>query len=326
MPEPCSERLDAECFKANPQWARQAFAYRLLHLLAPPQITRRLPRGLGKALIGPGAVLPPGMDLPPGTVVPPGGTVPPDWKPGDPLPPGTMPPPETPPGTGDTGTTTPSYLDPAGPGPTHKPSPPPPVTQVTVDIHSLATDGCVTIWGADWTAARNAPTGYTVSTGDERLSQAHQANNLAGTYYVNRSFFVFDLSAIPPAADILSATFTLLAYGSAYSTVSVQEGQQHEPLVTADFDAFTGSAFAAITWELGGGGADKINTFTLNPAGLAYLKSKFGTKAKLCTREHAHDYLNVSPDPPPTQFACGCYYKETSPAENTPTLHITYTV
>ena len=111
MPEhPCAEGLTSACFAAYPVWARQAFAYKLLHILLPKQLTKMLPRGLNLPMIPPGVVWTPGGVLPPGTIVPPGTVFPPGWSPGDPAPPGVVIPPGTvfPPGW--------SPGDPAPPG------------------------------------------------------------------------------------------------------------------------------------------------------------------------------------------------------------------
>lgn len=116
---PCLEGLSVDCFKHNPQWAKQAFAYRLLHTLTPKQLTRRLPKGLRIALLAPGVVVPPGVELPPGTTVPPGATIPTTWTPEQPPSPGTQPPPTVPPGAETTGTTPPTYTEPFAPGPVH---------------------------------------------------------------------------------------------------------------------------------------------------------------------------------------------------------------
>lgn len=105
---PCAKGLTQKCFQAHPQFARQAFAYRLLHTIAPGEITRRLPKGLFRALIGPGAVVPDSTTLPPGTVVSPGVTIPVGYQPGDPIPPGTYTPPPQPP---TSGVAAPSHLD-----------------------------------------------------------------------------------------------------------------------------------------------------------------------------------------------------------------------
>lgn len=104
MTAPCLKRLDADCFRAHPAWAKRAFAYRLVHLLTPKPLTKRLPKGLRLALIAPGVEIPPGVELPPGVVVSPGAEVPPGWSseivapPGITIPPGTVFPPGWSPG------------------------------------------------------------------------------------------------------------------------------------------------------------------------------------------------------------------------------------
>lgn len=67
---PCLKALDAECFKARPAWAKRAFAYRLVHMLTPKALTRRLPRILRQALLMPGAQWNVGDPYPPGTIDP----------------------------------------------------------------------------------------------------------------------------------------------------------------------------------------------------------------------------------------------------------------
>lgn len=124
---PCLHRIDAECFKAKPKWAKQAFAYKLAHLLFPPELTKRLPTTLRRALVAPGVIIPPGVELPPGMVAAPGAEFPPGWTPGDPWPPGVFEPPELPPEVQITGPTPPTFVEPFGPGPVHAPSPSPPV-------------------------------------------------------------------------------------------------------------------------------------------------------------------------------------------------------
>lgn len=118
MSTPCLKRLDANCFRARPAWAKQAFAYRLVNLLTPKPLTKRLPKGLRTALLAPGVMMPPGVELPPGTVIAPGAEIPAGWTTGDPLPPGAIPPGAIPPGAEATGVTPPGYVAPWEPGPT----------------------------------------------------------------------------------------------------------------------------------------------------------------------------------------------------------------
>jgi len=84
----CDSGLNRACFKAHPQWARQAFAYRLLHTLVPKRLSRNLPRAFRIPLIFPGVVIPSDAILPPGSIVGPGSAFLPGWQPGDPLPDG----------------------------------------------------------------------------------------------------------------------------------------------------------------------------------------------------------------------------------------------
>lgn len=93
--QPCLRRIDADCFRSRPAWAKRAFAYRLVHLLTPKPLTKRLPKGLRTALIPPGVV----------------------WQPGDPLPPGAIMPAVLPPGVEATGPTPPTYTEVWSPGP-----------------------------------------------------------------------------------------------------------------------------------------------------------------------------------------------------------------
>jgi hypothetical protein len=114
---PCADGLTKECFRAYPAWARQAFAYKLLHILLPKQLTKNLPRGLNLPLVPPGIVLPPGVELPPGTIIAPDVSFPPGWTPGDLPPPGVITPPGVSPTPPESGDTPPLYVEVWEPGP-----------------------------------------------------------------------------------------------------------------------------------------------------------------------------------------------------------------
>jgi len=82
MPKhPCEDGLTPACFREYPKWYKQALAYKILHLLLPKQLTKKLPGLMGKPFIGPGAILPPGVIFPPGTIIPPYFTWPANWNP-----------------------------------------------------------------------------------------------------------------------------------------------------------------------------------------------------------------------------------------------------
>lgn len=84
--------LTPELYAEYPLWFKGAIAYRLLRIMTPKPLTRRLPRVLRKPLLRPGFSFPPGWvlgdPLPPGLILPEGVFFPPGWKPGDPLPDG----------------------------------------------------------------------------------------------------------------------------------------------------------------------------------------------------------------------------------------------
>jgi len=125
---PCLHKIDRDCFKANPAWAKQAFAYRLVHLLTPKALTKRLPKGLRRALIAPGVTIPPGVEVPAGFILGPGADLPADWVPWGLPEEAVAPPPVLPPGVEESGPAPPLYSGLGEAGPTKIPPPPPPVS------------------------------------------------------------------------------------------------------------------------------------------------------------------------------------------------------
>ena len=94
----CNDGLNKKCFDAHPKWARQAFAYRLLHTIVPKQLSKNLPRAFKIPLIFRDIIISPDVTLPPGSLVGPGSEIFSGWQPGDPLPPGVYWSPVLPPG------------------------------------------------------------------------------------------------------------------------------------------------------------------------------------------------------------------------------------
>ncbi len=134
---------------------------------------------------------------------------------------------------------------------------------------------------------------------------------------IYRSFFDFDLSAIPNGATIVSCILTLRNYGSATCEASIQKGTQTGDPFGGDYSAFEGSYFGIISWAAGD------NIFTLNDLGLAYIESKFEGTAKLCMREYDHDYLDIEPGDPEDLHA-GLYWSGAADTLDRPKLKVTY--
>lgn len=102
--------LTPQLYEDDPKFFVQAIAYRLIHMFTPKPLTKRLPKGLQRPLLGTGSIVPVGLPTFPGLIVPPGIEIPsswgvwflfmvdkaydldtlfpPGWTPGDPMPEG----------------------------------------------------------------------------------------------------------------------------------------------------------------------------------------------------------------------------------------------
>lgn len=106
-----------------------------------------------------------------------------------------------------------------------------------------------------------------------------------------RSFFSFNLEAIPDGV-IRYASLVVTCKGSLVSNVgaAIVEGTQHSPLQLSDYSAF-GTDLFATNVRRNGGSYD----YHFDAPGIAYLQSKIGSLAKLCSREYFHDYHGTAP-------------------------------
>lgn len=314
---PCQRVIGKACFKAFPEFARRAIAYRLLHLLIPPDIAKLLPKSLSDPLIAPGVKIPLDARFPPGTCIVPGCSFPAGWDPDQdppdcaksaPLPALAM---------QISGGNPPTYLSPgpSGPLPVQPPAAPA-KEEVTVEI-TAQNDGRQGFTDISWTTCRDALSGNNMFLSETETDAGIRSRHAFTMYQIIRAFFDFDLSAIPATATIVSCTLTLQNYGTETCNATIQEGEQSDSLGEDDYDAFTGSFFDMIAWVLSG------NTFNLNAAGLIYIESIFGNTAKLCMREYNHDYVGAAPGDS-ENFQAGLYWSGAAET-NRPVLTVTYT-
>ena len=294
--DPCIKGLTPECFAANPTWAKMAFAYRLFCALAPPHISRRLQKYLIDAIFGPGVDFPTWYIPPPGMTFPPGFVFPPGWQPGDPWPPDYPLPPIVPPPPGNTGPNPPGYISPWEPGPSIVPGrSPAPGELITIRLFCSLSNGYVVSRADSWLNARNG-NDYLNAVSDEFSDgSAMSAFFEASKYYVKRAFLYFDLSGIPAGSSIKSAILGVVGRDNAESTVRVYEGTQEDPLVSTDFDAYTGYPFASQIWEKYSAPDLNTNEMTLSSGARTYIQSVIGSTAKFCLREDTKDRANVAP-------------------------------
>lgn len=345
---PCSGGLTAACFARHPDFARQAFAYRLLHTVTPKPLARKLPEILSRALIGEGAQVPPGWNLPPGTVVPPGTILPsppdapigetpgtdlqdgardaPGSGPGTQLPSGTLPPPFYTLPHGPVAVVPPLYIPPWSPGPATLP-----VNKTAgaggelgqATIPGNITDGRIRQGSLSWAGARDAVSGSLQDTSESFHAMTEEYES-AGNFSVGRAWFFFDLLAnIPAGATILGASLTLNGSTATGINVCIVEGTAVEPLADGDFDEFTGGLFDMVSWV-----ADTYpnyfpNVFSFNALGLTYLQGVVAGTACICCRGYDYDYLNVEPSA--VSDISQVWYAN-APDPRKPTLVVDYTV
>ena len=314
----CQKVIGRACFQAYPAFARRAIAYRLLHLLIPSDIAKILPKSLSDPLIAPGVKIPLDAKFPPGTCIVPGCSFPAGWDPDQdppecaksaPLPTLAM---------QASGGNPPTYLapGPSGPLPVQPPAPPP-VEPVTVYITSSIKDGHVRNDDADWATAKGTGTGNVVDDDDVRWTDAMAANYWSGVYNVYRSFFYFNLSAVPAGKTITEVVLLLTEHVRHETGVAVYKGTQAATLTTADFGAFEGAAFKSQAF------VDGENEFILNAAGIQYMQDNIGSEVKLCCRESDYDAGTLVP-PASSNHRNGCYYANHSTEIYKPKIKVTY--
>lgn len=156
-------------------------------------------------------------------------------------------------------------------------------------MYARSDDGYIRTDWRDWPDVRDRASGDSVWAAStfNNYGMATMRGG-AALYKIYRSFFSFDLSALPNKT-IRSAVLRLCCTVDTANNISIQQGTQNIPITLTDYQAFTGSYFAAQTYLYG------LNDLTFNAAGLIYLKSCLGSVAKLCGREYDHDYRNSQP-------------------------------
>ena len=357
MPEhPCAEGLSSACFAAYPAWARQALAYKVLHVILPKQLTRRLPKGLGRALIGQGASLPPGLVFPPGMAIPPGFTWPESWNtwlffyfegdelpwlvfpegwtPGDPLPPGVT----IAPGAVIPSGWSPKDHPPAWLIPGYTPVKIPPGSGALAPLYVqpwepgpvhgtpeglggivLTADGSEHAGSVDgvWAAVRDTLEGASVDTGGELQTTFMRAGFTYGSYRIDRPIFRFSLSEVPLSAIIISGYLSLkLSEG-----VGITALGQTCPTVlwgdVQDYLSFSGDPGDQITLAAG------ENNLTLSDDSIAEVQSKIGSPVYIMARESLHEYAN-SPPAAGQEFRAIFYRHNADNPANRPSLVLYY--
>ena len=177
--------------------------------------------------------------------------------------------------------------------------------------YSSTADGYIYNSHIDWSAVRNAVAGSGISSTVSSISNGMWGwfKSATSEYWVVRSFFYFNTTGIGSPA---SGTINIHGYNNGVAGVTIQKGSQSDTLVTADYDAFSGSLWGSVdTWT-----TSAYNAITLNAAGLTEIVNGI---TKVCARDKSYDYQD---SPPGTAYGSGCYYSDNSGADKDPYLEI----
>lgn len=163
-------------------------------------------------------------------------------------------------------------------------------------------------------------------TDSTSVTNAIHNSNLAGTYYVTRSFFLFDTSSLTSSATISAATFRwyVNSVGNTDSDsirMITTTPASNTSLATGDFGNVGTVAQATADIAIGSLTLTADNTFTLNSTGIGSISKTGITKFGLRTTKDISATQPTGSNTVVLAFS-GC----TSPTGHKPLLTVTYTL
>ncbi len=155
-------------------------------------------------------------------------------------------------------------------------------------VYSNTSDGYIRGSNAVWATARSG-TGDEVDASSAQTKWAIGCQEGAGKYYIYRTVFFFDLSAL--SGVVSSAVIYVRGYNSGGQTVIAQGSSATAPLGNSDFSTYSGlddgEWARVVTWA-----ANASNAFTLNAAGIAGVQTALGGTLPAMLRD-IRDYANT---------------------------------
>jgi hypothetical protein len=180
-------------------------------------------------------------------------------------------------------------------------------------ITAETSDGYITKSAGIWASARDAASGDFLSSTRTSYASAIRSARVAGkggviTYFVTRSFFVFDTSGI--SAEVDSAILKLR--GTNYGTgdvIAVQATSDISTLGGADFDAIQGWGGTIINYsnELSTWSTSAYNDMELNATAKGHMEDN--SDIYICVMNYDYDYLDSAPS---GNYRNGLYYANNS--------------
>ena len=177
-------------------------------------------------------------------------------------------------------------------------------------IYSDTEDGYVYKTDSNWVTARDATsgTGYHSSlTGTAYAVRADISTGRGGTtYYVTRSFFEFDTSAIK--SNILKASLNIYGHTNGAADVIAVKSNQGSTLAAADFDAIVGWSTSGTDGSGGGDNESNVTKYSseiatwstsgynnINLTSIAKTDMLADDALYVCVMEYDHDLKDVAP-------------------------------
>lgn len=199
------------------------------------------------------------------------------------------------------------------------------------DPESTSVDGSVVYWtgSVSWDTLHDSSDGSGTYPSNDSMQVLITAGSTTDTWSkLNRCFLLFDTSALPDTATIVSATLSL--YGSSksdllYITPSLgvysSSPASDTNLVNGDYDQVGGTLYSDVI-SYNSISTSGYNDFTLNSSGMAAI-SKTGI-SKFSVRNYNYDALDTEPDWTQAMSSTLTFYSADKGSGYKPKLDITY--
>ena len=177
-------------------------------------------------------------------------------------------------------------------------------------IYSDTQDGYVYKTDSNWATARDATSGTSYSSSSSGTAYAVRADVSSGrggtTYYVTRSFFEFDTSAIK--SNVLKATLNIKGNTNGAADVIAVRANQGATLAASDFNEIHGFSTSGADGSGGGDNEANITKYSnevtswntssynsINLTSIAKTHMLSGSGIFICLMEYDHDLKDIAP-------------------------------
>ncbi|GAI20443.1 unnamed protein product, partial [marine sediment metagenome] len=141
----------------------------------------------------------------------------------------------------------------------------------TLTVYSSSSDGHLIAYSnIDYVTAQTAAIANQISTGLDYISTGQWYTSIGGWWYVERGGLFFDTSVLPDGCTIISATLTIVPYGTPldndFNLTVVSGADLADPLVAANFGDLLDDVISFGTSDTSDWVIDTATDITLNIA------------------------------------------------------------